>query len=74
MAAPSGENVVRGGKTGGLTDKYHYNAANGGAVAGWTKVDDTAGEVNHDNLSGGDHFSAAEHHGNDGHPQPGSQT
>lgn len=66
MAAPAGGNVVRGGKTGGLTDKYHYNAADSGPIAGWSKVDDVAGE-------NGDHFSHAEGVGNHGHPQPGEQ-
>jgi hypothetical protein len=67
MAAPSGEHVVRGGKTGGLTDMYNYSASDSGAVAGWNKCDDEAGEH-------GDHFSHAEHTGNAGHPQPGDQT
>lgn len=73
MAAPTGENVVRGGKTGGLTNKYNYDSAKGGAVAGWSKVDDVAGQVD-DHGTNGDHFSKAEHTGNDGHSQPGSQT
>jgi hypothetical protein len=72
MAEPTGENVVRGGKTGGL-NKYHYNAASGAGLAGWTKVDDNAGAVGM-NGEGGDHFAAAEHTGNAGHPQPGTQT
>lgn len=71
MAAPSGEHVVRGGKEGGLNE-YNYDAASGSAVAGWSKVDDNAGAVG-DTGEGGDHFSAAEHYGNAGHPQPGSQ-
>lgn len=73
MAEPTGENVVRGGKEGGLTGKYNYNAANAATVAGWSKVDGNAGAVG-DTLEGGDHFSKAEHTGNSGHPQPGSQT
>lgn len=73
MAEPTGEHVTRGGKTGGLTNKYNYSASKGGAVAGWSKVDQNAGEVG-DSLEGGDHFSAAEHKGNAGHSQPGSQT
>jgi hypothetical protein len=72
MAAPTGENVVRGGKTGGLNE-YSYNAASGGDLAGWTKVDDNAGAVGMTG-EGGDHFAAAQHTGNNGHPQPGSQT
>ena len=74
MAEPTGEHVSRGGKEGGLTNKYHYNAASGSTVAGWSKVDNVAGEVSHDTLEGGDHFSAAQSKGNAGHPQPGSQT
>jgi hypothetical protein len=72
MAAPSGENVVRGGKEGGLNE-YSYDAASGSPVAGWSKVDDNAGAVG---MTGenGDHFSAAEHSGNAGNAQPGSQT
>lgn len=73
MAEPSGQNVVRGGKTGGL-NKYNYSASSGGALAGWSKVDDVAGAVSDTDLGGGDHFAKAEHQGNAGHPQPGSQT
>lgn len=73
MAEPTGENVVRGGKEGGL-NKYNYNAGTGASLAGWSKVDQNAGEVSHETLEGGDHFSAAQHHGNAGHPQPGTQT
>lgn len=72
MADVSGEHVVRGGKEGGL-NRYHYSAAAGGPVAGWSKVDDNAGEVGM-NGEGGDHFSAAQGRGNYGHPQPGTQT
>lgn len=72
MAAPTGENVVRGGKEGGL-NKYSYSASSAGPLAGWAKVDGNAGAVG-DSLEGGDHFSAAEHSGNAGRPQPGSQT
>ena len=71
MAEPTGEHVTRGGKEGGLTGKYHYNAANSGPVSGWSKVDN--GAVG-DSLEGGDNFSAAQHKGNAGHPQPGAQT
>ena len=73
MAEPTGENVARGGKTGGLTNKYNYSAADGGVVAGWSKVDGNAGAVG-DTLEGGDHFAKAEHSGNAGHSQPGEQT
>lgn len=71
MAEPTGEHVVRGGKTGGLNE-YNYSATSG-AVAGWSKVDDNAGAVGMTG-EGGDHFSAAQSHGNAGNPQPGSQT
>ena len=70
MAEPTGENVVRGGKTGGL-NQYNYSITAGG-LEGWTKVDDNAGAVGMTG-EGGDHFSAAQHHGNAGHPQPGTQ-
>lgn len=73
MAEPSGEHVVRGGKEGGLNEYPNYNSASGSAVGGWSKVDGNAGAVGM-NGEGGDHFSAAEHSGNAGHPQPGSQT
>jgi len=73
MAEPTGEHVTRGGKTGGLTNKYNYSASKGGAVAGWSKVDDNAGAVG-DSLTGGDHFSKAEGSGNAGAAQPGDQT
>lgn len=73
MAEPTGEHVVRGGKEGGLNEYTSYNASAGSAVAGWSKVDGNAGEVG-DTGEGGDHFSAAMHSGNGGHPQPGSQT
>lgn len=73
MAAPSGEHVVRGGKEGGLNEYTGYSASSGSAVAGWDKVDGNAGAVGMTG-EGGDHFSAAEHYGNAGHPQPGSQT
>lgn len=72
MAAPSGEHVSRGGKTGGLTNKYNYSSSKDGPVAGWSKVGND-GEVSHETLEGGDHFSAAESKGNAGHPQPGDQ-
>jgi hypothetical protein len=71
MAEPTGENVVRGGKTGGL-NQYNYSASSGGPVAGWSKVDDDAGEVGLA-AENGDHFSAAMSRGNHGHPQPGTQ-
>jgi hypothetical protein len=72
MAEPTGEHVVRGGKEGGLNE-YNYSASSAGDVAGWSKVDDNAGAVGATG-EGGDHFSAAEHYGNAGHSQPGSQT
>jgi hypothetical protein len=72
MAAPSGENVVRGGKEGGLTGKYSYDASSSAPIAGWSKVDQDAGEVGK-TLENGDHFAQAEHKGNAGHPQPGDQ-
>lgn len=71
MAEPTGEHVVRGGKTGGLTNKYSYSATKDNDVAGWSKTDN--GKVG-DSLEGGDDFSAAMHTGNAGHPQPGAQT
>jgi len=71
MAEPTGEHVTRGGKTGGLTGKYNYSVSSG-TIAGWSKVDDNAGAVG-DTLEGGDHFSKAEHTGNAGNPQPGTQ-
>jgi hypothetical protein len=71
MAEPTGEHVVRGGKTGGL-NRYHYSATSGGAMDGWSKVDDDAGEVGLA-AENGDHFSDAQGRGNAGHPQPGSQ-
>ncbi len=73
MAEPTGEHVTRGGKTGGLTNKYNYSASKGGAVAGFEKVDQNAGQVD-DHGVNGDHFSKAQSTGNDGNPQPGSQT
>lgn len=73
MAEPTGEHVVRGGKEGGLNEYPNYNAASGSAVAGWSKVDQNAGEVGRTGENG-DHFAAAQHRGNAGHPQPGSQT
>lgn len=73
MAEPTGEHVVRGGKEGGLNEYTNYSASSGSGVAGWTKVDGNAGEVG-DSGESGDHFSAAMHMGNAGHPQPGSQT
>jgi hypothetical protein len=72
MAEPTGEHVTRGGKTGGLTDKYSYEANKSNDVAGFSKVDDNAGEVGATG-TGGDHFSAAMHRGNAGNPQPGTQ-
>lgn len=72
MAAPSGEHVVRGGKEGGL-NQYNYSAVSDGSVAGWDSVDQNAGEVGMTG-EGGDHFSAAQSHGNAGNSQPGSQT
>jgi hypothetical protein len=73
MAEPTGEHVVRGGKEGGLNEYPSYDAASGGPVGGWSKVDGNAGAVGMTG-EGGDHFAAAEHSGNAGHPQPGSQT
>jgi hypothetical protein len=70
MAEPTGEHVVRGGKEGGL-NCYHYSIT-AGPIAGWSKVDDDAGQVGM-NGEGGDHFSAAMGRGNYGHPQPGTQ-
>lgn len=72
MAEPTGEHVTRGGKTGGLTGKYNYSATSGD-VAGFSKTDDVAGAVDSSGGSG-DHFAKAEHQGNAGHPQPGTQT
>lgn len=72
MAEPTGENVVRGGKEGGLS-QYHYNATSRGPFAGWDTVDANAGEVGMTG-EGGDHFSAAMGRGNHGAAQPGSQT
>ncbi len=45
MAAPSGEHVVRGGRDGGLTDKYHYDATSDAPVAGFVKLSGNAGDV-----------------------------
>jgi hypothetical protein len=73
MAEPSGEHVVRGGKTGGITGKYNYSATKDGAVAGWDSVDANAGEVGMTG-EGGDHFSAAMGKGNAGASAPGDQT
>lgn len=72
MAEPTGEHVVRGGKTGGLTDKYHYSASKGNDLSGYSKVDDNAGEVGQTG-EGGDHFNAAMGRGNAGNAQPGTQ-
>jgi hypothetical protein len=72
MAEPTGENVVRGGKEGGL-NQYHYSATSDGPVAGWSTVEANAGQVGM-NGEGGDHFSAAMGRGNAGNPTPGSQT
>lgn len=72
MAEPTGEHVVRGGRTGGL-NQYHYSATSTSTVEGWELCDDNAGEVGMTG-EGGDHFSAAMGRGNHGHPQPGSQT
>lgn len=71
MAEPTGQNVVRGGKTGGLNE-YNYDADSTAPIAGWEKVDQNAGAVGKTG-TGGDHFAKAEHTGNAGHPQPGDQ-
>lgn len=70
MAEPTGEHVVRGGKEGGL-NALHYDATSDSPVSDWSTVE--AGAVG-DSGTGGDNFSAAQHHGNAGHPQPGAQT
>lgn len=70
MAEPTGEHVVRGGRTGGL-NAYDYTV--NGSFAGWDKCDDNAGEVG-DSGENGDHFSAAMRRGNHGAAQPGDQT
>lgn len=54
MAAPTGENVVRGGMTGGLNE-YDYDASDSGPVAGWSKLDDVAGDA-YPSGTGGAHF------------------
>jgi hypothetical protein len=46
MAEPSGEHVVRGNQSGNLTNQYNYDATSSTDVAGWSKVDGTAGDVN----------------------------
>lgn len=70
MAEPAtDQHVVRGGKEGGL-NRYNYSYS--GAVAGYGKCDDNAGEVGMTG-EGGDHFSAAMGRGNYGHPQPKTQ-
>lgn len=67
-----GENVVRGGKEGGLNE-YSYSATSATSTGGWTKVDANAGEVYPTGMDG-DHFAKAMHTGNAGAPQPGAQT
>lgn len=70
MAEPTGEHVVRGGREGGL-NVYDYSATSSGNFHGWFK-DSGDGAVG-DSGDNGDHFSAAMHRGNAGHPQPGGQ-
>lgn len=71
MAAVSGEHVIRPGAEGAPHPDGSYDATSGGPVAGFSKVDDVAGQIGPDGVGHG-HFE--QNAGGGGSAGPWKQT